>query len=193
MSAWPPPRPGRCAAVVTQVLPDIDDFERTDLLAQICRAASPRCCCSPRSAERCSASALPAKLREQPAPGCVFLAVALTAWELVTAKFHDPAPAVLRLPAGVAGGVHRRLRAAGGQRLAQRPAAGRGLRHRRDRRLHLRRGSRLVAGSRLLGASGAAADRPAAGDGLAADGVLRLSVQPQRQHVPRSPWPPASR
>ena len=71
-----------------------------------------------------------------------------------------------------------------GQHLCLRKASARRICHRRHRRLPDRRVDRLVAQRRLLGASGAAVHRPAAGDGVAADRVLHLPVELERQHVP---------
>ena len=74
------------AAVVTQFLPDIDDFERTDMLAQIAGGVAVLLLIA-TLAERVFRFTLPAKLRES-GPWLVLIAVVLTAWELVTAKYQ---------------------------------------------------------------------------------------------------------
>ena len=70
------------------------------------------------------------------------------------------------------------------QRFGIREASARRLRDRRGGRLPDRRVDRMVAQRRLLGASGAAVHRAAAGDGVASVRVLRVSVELERQHVP---------
>jgi NitT/TauT family transport system permease protein len=73
------------AALVIGGLPDIDDFERTRLLAQIAASVSGLLLVL-SVGERAVRFAIPAKLRNT-GPWLLLLAVALTAWELVTAKF----------------------------------------------------------------------------------------------------------
>jgi NitT/TauT family transport system permease protein len=73
------------AALVTQALPDIDDFERTDLLAQISGGIAALLLLVTLG-ERLFRFALPAKVRESGA-WLVLIAAALTVWELVTAKY----------------------------------------------------------------------------------------------------------
>ena len=74
------------AAMVIGGLPDIDDFERTDLLARASPAVWPGCCFLVAVGGGVLRFAIPAKLRGT-GPWLLLLAVALTAWELVTAKF----------------------------------------------------------------------------------------------------------
>jgi NitT/TauT family transport system permease protein len=66
-------------------LPDIDDFERTDMLARIAAGVAGALLLT-SVAERLFRFTIPAKLRGTGA-WLLFLAVALAAWELVTAKF----------------------------------------------------------------------------------------------------------
>jgi NitT/TauT family transport system permease protein len=73
------------AAAVTQFLPDIDDFERTDLLAQIAAGVAALLLIV-TLAERLFRFTLPAKLRESGA-WLVLIAAVLVGWELVTAKY----------------------------------------------------------------------------------------------------------
>jgi NitT/TauT family transport system permease protein len=73
------------AAIVTQVMPDIDDFERTGLLAQIAGGIAVVLLVA-TVAEGLFRFIIPAKLRAT-GPWLVLLAAALTVWELVTAKY----------------------------------------------------------------------------------------------------------
>jgi NitT/TauT family transport system permease protein len=73
------------AAMVIGGLPDIDDFERTGLLARSA-AGLAGVLLVLTVGERVLRFAMPARLRGA-GPWLVFLAVALAAWELVTAKF----------------------------------------------------------------------------------------------------------
>jgi NitT/TauT family transport system permease protein len=73
------------AALVIGGLPDIDDFERTGLLARIAAGVAALLLLS-AVGERVLRFTIPEKLRGT-GPWLLFLAVALTAWELVTAKF----------------------------------------------------------------------------------------------------------
>src|SRR4051812_13738048 len=77
-------------------------------------------------------------------------------------------------------GLHRRSAKTARQRVRLGQAPARRLSDRRDGRLPDRRLDRLVARGRLLGASGAALHRPVAGDRLAADRLLHLSVELER-------------
>jgi NitT/TauT family transport system permease protein len=72
-------------AMIIGGLPDIDDFERTDLLARIA-AGLAGLLFLPSVGAPVFRFAVPAKLRGT-GPWLLFLAVALTAWELATAKF----------------------------------------------------------------------------------------------------------
>jgi NitT/TauT family transport system permease protein len=72
-------------AMVVGGLPDIDDFERTDFLARIAAGVAGLLLVL-TVGERVVRFPIPAKLRGT-GPWLVFLAVALTGWELVTAKF----------------------------------------------------------------------------------------------------------
>jgi NitT/TauT family transport system permease protein len=72
-------------AAVVFSLPDTDDFERTGLLARIAAGIAGLLLLS-ALAERVVRFAIPAKLRAT-GPWLLFLALALTAWELATAKF----------------------------------------------------------------------------------------------------------
>ena len=96
-------------------------------------------------------------------------------------KIRLAAAAVLSAAAGHHRGLYRRSAKAARQRLRVGQAAARRLPDRRGGRLPHRRLDRLVAQRRLLGASGAALHRPVAGDGLAADRVLHLSLELERQ------------
>jgi len=73
------------AAMVIGGLPDIDDFERTDLLARLASGLEGLLFVV-SVGERVIRFTIPAKLRKT-GPWLLFLALALTAWELVTAKF----------------------------------------------------------------------------------------------------------
>jgi NitT/TauT family transport system permease protein len=73
------------AAAVTYFLQDIDDFERTNLLAQLMAGLGIALALAAR-AEHVPGIALPARIRRA-GPWLVLLSVALTVWELVTAKF----------------------------------------------------------------------------------------------------------
>jgi NitT/TauT family transport system permease protein len=73
------------AAAVIHSLPDIDDFERTGLLAQISGGIAAVLFISV-VAERLFRFTLPAKLRSA-GPWLVMISLALIAWELVTAKY----------------------------------------------------------------------------------------------------------
>jgi NitT/TauT family transport system permease protein len=73
------------AAMVIGGLPDIDDFERTDLLARLA-AGLAGLLFLVAAGGGVVRFAIPAKLRGA-GPWLLLLAVALTAWELVTAKF----------------------------------------------------------------------------------------------------------
>ncbi|MDR3529396.1 MAG: ABC transporter permease subunit [Rhodopila sp.] len=73
------------AAMVIGGLPDIDDFERTDLLARIAAGLAGLLLVF-SVGERVVRFTIPARLRRT-GPWLLLLAVALTAWELVTAKF----------------------------------------------------------------------------------------------------------
>jgi NitT/TauT family transport system permease protein len=73
------------AAMVTGGLPDIDDFERTDLLARLAAGLSGLLFLVAVGGGVVRA-AIPSRLRGA-GPWLLLLAVVLTAWELVTAKF----------------------------------------------------------------------------------------------------------
>jgi NitT/TauT family transport system permease protein len=73
------------AAIVIGGLPDIDDFERTDMLAHLAEGVAGLLLVF-AIGERVLRFTIPAKLRGT-GPWLLFLALALTAWELVTAKF----------------------------------------------------------------------------------------------------------
>ena len=73
------------AAIVTQALPDIDDFERTDLLARIAGGIAILLLIG-TVAEKLFRVTIPVKLREAGA-WLVLISIVLTAWELVTAKY----------------------------------------------------------------------------------------------------------
>jgi NitT/TauT family transport system permease protein len=73
------------AAMVTGGLPDIDDFERTDLLARLAAGLSGLLFLASVGGGVIRFAIL-AKLRET-GPWLLVLALALTAWELMTAKF----------------------------------------------------------------------------------------------------------
>jgi NitT/TauT family transport system permease protein len=73
------------AAMVIGGMPDIDDFERTDLLARIAAGVAGLLLLT-SVGSRALRFTIPAKLRNT-GPWLVFLAFALTAWELATAKF----------------------------------------------------------------------------------------------------------
>jgi NitT/TauT family transport system permease protein len=73
------------AAAVTQLLPDIDDFERTGLLAQIAGAIGGLLLVA-ALLEVVVGRPLPARLRNG-GPWLLLLPLVLIAWELVTAKF----------------------------------------------------------------------------------------------------------
>src|SRR5690349_14906152 len=73
------------AAAVTQLLPDIDDFERTTLLAQIAGGVAVLLL-AVTLGEAVLRVAIPEKLRAT-GPWLLFLSLALIAWELVTAKY----------------------------------------------------------------------------------------------------------
>jgi NitT/TauT family transport system permease protein len=72
-------------AMVIGGLPDIDDFERTDLLARMAAGLAGLLLLA-SVGERVVRFTLPAKVRRT-GPWLLFLAAALAAWELVTAKF----------------------------------------------------------------------------------------------------------
>jgi sulfonate transport system permease protein len=72
-------------AMVIGGLPDIDDFERTGLLARLAAGLAGLLFLA-SVGERAFRFTVPAKLRAT-GPWLLFLAVALTAWELTTAKF----------------------------------------------------------------------------------------------------------
>ena len=90
-------------------------------------------------------------------------------------KVRLAAVAVLPAAAIDPRGLYRRSAKTARQRLCLGEAATRRLCHRRDRRLPDRCFDRLVAKRRLLGASGAALHRPAAGHRVASDRLLHLS------------------
>jgi NitT/TauT family transport system permease protein len=73
------------AAAVTYFLPDIDDFERTNLLAQFMAALGIALALAVR-AEHVPGITLPARIRRT-GPWLILLSVALIVWEVVTAKF----------------------------------------------------------------------------------------------------------
>ncbi|HEY0181723.1 MAG TPA: ABC transporter permease subunit [Rhodopila sp.] len=73
------------AAIVIGGMPDIDDFERTDMLSHIAAALAGLLLVL-AIGERLFRFTIPAKLRGI-GPWLLFLAAALTAWELVTAKY----------------------------------------------------------------------------------------------------------
>jgi NitT/TauT family transport system permease protein len=73
------------AAMVIGGLPDIDDFERTDLLARIAAGIALLLSLAAVGGSLLRV-AIPAKLRGT-GPWLVLLAMALTAWELLTAKY----------------------------------------------------------------------------------------------------------
>jgi NitT/TauT family transport system permease protein len=73
------------AAMVIGGLPDIDDFERTDLLARLAAGVSGLLFLV-AIGSKVVRFTIPSKLRGA-GPWLLLLAVALTAWELVTAKF----------------------------------------------------------------------------------------------------------
>ena len=110
-----------------------------------------------------------------PTPWLLALGLFFSLWQVATAKFACAAAAVLPAAAGPARSLHRRLPSCWTARrrldqlqlLRLTPSA-------RAVGFRDRRAARLVARGRLLGASGAAADRAAAGDRLAAARVLRL-------------------
>lgn len=72
-------------ATIIGRLPDIDDFERTDLLARMAAGVAGLLLIL-AIGERVSRFTIPTKIRGA-GPWLLFLAVALTAWELATAKF----------------------------------------------------------------------------------------------------------
>lgn len=73
------------AAIVIRALPDIDDFERTDLLAQIAGGIAVLLLLG-AIAERLLGFAIPAKIRKA-GPWFVVVSLGMIAWELVTAKY----------------------------------------------------------------------------------------------------------
>ena len=120
----------------------------------------------------------------QRAPWLVALGAFLTLWEVATAKFawlplpfFPPPQSIIevytddlpKLLDSVFASVKLQL---GGYLIGA------------DGRLPDRRLDRLVARGRLLGASGAALHRPAAGDRLAADRLLHLPVELERLDLP---------
>ena len=164
-------------------MPDIDDFERTDLLAGI-MAALGIASAVLVIATRALGIAPPERIRRT-GPWLY----PLGGWLSRSGNWSPPNP---RSCPARSSPRHRHCwrcspttirdsATASGHSLQ---SAGRRLSHRRDARLHRRRRHRLVACRRLLGASGSAPDRPAARHRLAADRFLRLPLQPQRQHVP---------
>jgi NitT/TauT family transport system permease protein len=72
-------------AMIIGGMPDIDDFERTDLLARIAAGLAGLLLVL-SVGERVLRFTIPAKIRGT-GPWLLFLALALTAWELATAKF----------------------------------------------------------------------------------------------------------
>jgi NitT/TauT family transport system permease protein len=73
------------AAAVTYFLPDIDDFERTNLLAQLMAALGIALALAVR-AEHVPGITLPARFRRT-GPWLILLSFILMVWEVVTAKF----------------------------------------------------------------------------------------------------------
>ena len=116
--------------------------------------------------------------------GCWHSALFLTLWEVATAKlawlplpFFPPPQSIIEVYTDDLPKLLDSIFASVKLQLG-------GYVDRRHRRLPDRRLDRLVAQRRLLGASGAAVHRPAAGNGLAAARLLHLSVELERQHVP---------